>query len=74
MGYLSGNREFIDVAQKSCQYISKSMDENLMSYVSAISLLNETKVKKKIIIVRASNSLWEKIKKGKSIIVTILFL
>ena len=65
MGYLSGNREFIDVAQKSCQYISKSMDENLMSYVSAISLLNETKVKKKIIIVRASNSLWEKIKKRK---------
>ena len=47
MGYISGNQNYIDNGQKSLDFIKKTIDENLMSNVSAINLLNEDKIDKR---------------------------
>jgi len=61
MGYISGNQNYIEVAEKALIYIYKSIDENLTSNVSAINLLNEDKLEKEIIIVRTNKETWKKI-------------
>ena len=63
MGYISGNQNYIDSGQKSLDFIKKTIDENLMSNVSAINLLNEDKIDKEIIIVRSNKKNWKKITK-----------
>ena len=61
MGYISGNQNYIEVAERALIYIYKSIDENLTSNVSAINLLNEDKLEKEIIIVRTNKETWKKI-------------
>ena len=46
MGYISGNDEYIQSADRSLKYIYKSIDENLTSCVSAINLLNNKNIDK----------------------------
>ena len=61
MGYISGNQNYLEVAERALIYIHKSIDENLTSNVSAINLLNEDKLEKEIIIVRTNQETWEKV-------------
>ena len=61
MGYISGNQNYIEVAERALIYIYKSIDENLTSNVSAINLLNEDKLEKEIIIVRTNKETWKKV-------------
>ena len=61
MGYISGNQNYIAVAERALIYIYKSIDENLTSNVSAINLLNEDKLEKEIIIVRTNKETWKKV-------------
>ena len=60
MGYISGNQNYIEVAERALNFIYKSIDDNLTSNVSAINLLNEDKLEKEIIIVRTNRETWEK--------------
>ena len=66
MGYLSGEKEFIDSAYKSITYINKSFGDNMTSNVSAINLLKEENLEREIIIVRTNNKNWKEIIKEKS--------
>ena len=61
MGYISGNHNYIEIAERALNFIYKSIDDNLTSNVSAINLLNEDKLEKEIIIVRTNRETWEKI-------------
>ena len=61
MGYISGNQNYLEVAERALIYIYKSIDENLTSNVSAINLLNEDKLEKEIIIVRTNKETWKKV-------------
>ena len=61
MGYISGNQNYLEAAERALVYIYKSIDENLTSNVSAINLLNEDKLEKEIIIVRTNKETWEKV-------------
>ncbi len=63
MGYISGNDEYIQSADRSLKYIYKSIDENLTSCVSAINLLNNKNIEKEIIIVRTDSEIMNNIKK-----------
>ena len=61
MGYISGNHNYIEIAERALNFIYKSIDDNLTSNVSAINLLNEDKLEKEIILVRTNRETWEKI-------------
>jgi len=66
MGYLSGEKEFIDSAHKSINYINKSFGDNMTSNVSAVNLLRNDDLEREIIIVRTDTRAWEEIIKEKA--------
>jgi uncharacterized protein YyaL (SSP411 family) len=65
MGYISGENSFIESAHRSIDYVRKTFGDNLTSNVSAINLLNNSNIKKEIIIIRCNEDSWSLIKNNK---------
>ena len=66
MGYLSGEKIFIDSAYNSIRYINKSFGDNMTSSVSAINMLRDDTLEREIIIIRTEKKFWKEISKKKS--------
>ncbi len=66
IGYLSGEKVFIDSAYRSISYVNKTFGDNLTSNVSAINLLKDDNLEREIMIIRANDEAWEEIIKHKS--------
>ncbi len=66
IGYLSGEKVFIDSAYRSISYVNKTFGDNLTSNVSAINLLKDDNLEREIMIIRANDEAWEEVIKHKS--------
>lgn len=67
LGYISGEKKYLDSAERSIKYIGGSLGDNMLANVSSIMLLNEEAVQKEIIIIRCEEDVWENIKKNRGL-------